>query len=239
MLAINHVTLATAATFGASIYFDKPFFLPFIVFVTFSSLLPDVDHPGSEVSNYFPFVNKVFKHRGVTHSFFGLGVFTAALFTLLNHNNKVLSIILIVIALIGVQYLGELIKRRIGHLNDLSNDFFSTKQVKLAAQWFLWILDLFLIALAFLIWKERFRQEIIILLSIGYAGHILGDFVTKDGIPLFWPIKKRQGLKLFRTGSWVESIIGFLLLIANVYLIYLFWQKFDLSNLQYWKNYLS
>ncbi|NJS41777.1 metal-dependent hydrolase [Candidatus Gracilibacteria bacterium] len=69
MLAINHVTLATAATFGASIYFDKPFFLPFIVFVTFSSLLPDVDHPGSEVSNYFPFVNKVFKHRGVTHSF--------------------------------------------------------------------------------------------------------------------------------------------------------------------------
>jgi hypothetical protein len=59
MLAINHVTLATAIAFGTSLYFEHPFFLPFISFVVFAALLPDIDHPGSEISRTFPFVNKI------------------------------------------------------------------------------------------------------------------------------------------------------------------------------------
>jgi inner membrane protein len=239
MLAINHVTLATAGTIGISVYLDKPFFLPFIIFVVFASLLPDVDHPGSEVSNYLPFVSKFFKHRGITHSIFGVTIFSSILYLLLKNYNQIFSIFLLAIALIGVQYLGKLFRKRINQIQDISNDFFSKKQLQLAIKWFIWILDLFLIALIFLIWKEQFRKEIIILLIVGYIAHIVGDFVTKDGIPLFWPIKSRQGLKLFRTGSVIESIIGFVLFIANIYLLSLFWQKFGLSGQDYWQNYLD
>ncbi len=238
MLAVNHVSLATAVTFAGSIYLETPFFLPFIAFVVFASLLPDVDHPGSEVSNYFPFVNKLFKHRGITHSILGVGIFSGALYLLLNYN-RTLSVILLVIALIGIQYLGKLISKRLNQFQNASNNFISEKQIKLAIRWFMGILDIFLIALAFLIWKERFRKEIIVLLIIGYIAHILGDYVTKDGIPLLWPIKKRDGLKLFRTGSMVESFIGFLLVVANIYLIFLFWNKFDLGSIEYWRSYID
>ena len=218
MLAINHVTLATAITFGASLYFERPFFLPFISFVVFAALLPDIDHPGSEISRTFPFVNKLLPHRGVSHSIVGSAVFAGILYFLLGQST-ILSLVLIIAALIGVRYLHKLLDKRVGQLRNFSNGFFSNKQV--------------------LIWKEQFRLEILTLLVVGYVAHIVGDFVTKDGVPIFWPFFGKIGLKLFRTGSNVEVFIGFCLLVANSYLIYLFWQKFNLSSQDYWLYYLN
>ena len=238
MLAINHVTLATATVLGASLYLDQPFFLPFILFVVFASLLPDVDHGGSEVSKFLPFIHHTLPHRGPTHSIIGVAAFGFGLQFLLGYST-ILSVILLIAGLIGVYYLEKLLERRTTQVAGMTNGFFSRKQVQLIIKLTSTVLTIFILSLLFLIWKERFRQEIILLLTIGFAGHLLGDFVTKDGIPLLWPFKIRMGLKLFRTGSWVESFIGAILLVVNVLLIYKFWNQFGLSDLAYWQGYLN
>ena len=238
MLAINHVTLSTAVTFGLSLYLDQPFFLPFIIFVAFSSLLPDIDHPNSEISNFFPGINKALPHRGVTHSIFGVGAFTFALNFLLQRD-ATFSVILILGSLIGVYILSKIMTKKIYEINNATKDFFSTKQMKLVIKTFSGTLYVFLAMLIFLIWKERFRLEIATLLIIGYAGHIIGDFITKDGIPLFWPLKVRSGLKIFRTGGAFESFLGILLFFTNIYLVYQFYQHFNVDTQSYWQNYLT
>jgi membrane-bound metal-dependent hydrolase YbcI (DUF457 family) len=237
MLAINHVTLATASVLGASLYLNQPFFLPFLVFVVFSSLLPDIDHPNSEVSNFFPVVHRVLPHRGLTHSVAGVGLFGFGLQFLLGYST-ILSLILLIFALIGVYYLEKLLEKRTRQLDRLTGDFFSDKQIKLMLRLFSGILSLFLLSLMLLIWKERFRQEIIWLLIAGFGGHLLGDLVTKDGIPLMYPFKTRFALKFFRTGGWVEGLLGFGLVLLNGFLIYQFWRQFGLSDLSYWNTYL-
>lgn len=238
MLAINHVTLAIGITFGLSLYYNQPFFLPFICFVVFAALLPDIDHPGSEISRSFPFVNKLLPHRGVSHSIFGTIIFGGILYFLLGYN-QILSLVLIIAALIGVNYLDKLLNKRVSQIRNFSGGFFSREQVRTTISLLTVILNIFFIILTFLIWKERFRLEILILLVIGYACHIVGDFVTKDGVPIFWPFFGKIGLKLFRTGSKIEVFIGFVLLLTNLYLITLFWQKFALNTQNYWLSYLS
>lgn len=49
-------------------------------------------------------------------------------------------------------------------------------------------------------------------LLFGYTLHLLADSLTKEGIPLLWPSKKRYGLipltsLRFRVGTWVEHLI--------------------------------
>ena len=149
-----------------------------------------------------------------------------------------MSIALFVFSFIGIQYLGKLLSKRLHQLQHKSKKFISEQQIKTTIAVVTKILDLFLIILAVLIWKEQFREEIIILLGIGYVGHIIGDFVTKDGIPLFWPIKLRSGLKLFRTGGGIEAFLGVLILGANVYYLWQFWELNHLSSSAYWTHYL-
>lgn len=238
MLAVNHVTLATAAVLSASLYYNEVFFLPFLLLVIFASLLPDIDHPGSEVSKFFPLINKAFPHRGVTHSIFGVVTVGFVLKFLLGYS-EILSVILIIATLIGVYFLGKISEKRTKQIASATGGFFSRTQINLILKLISGILFISTTSLLFLIWKERFRQEIIILLTLGFAAHLLGDFVTKDGIPLLWPFKNRLGLKIFRTGSWVESLIGMVLVFINLYLIHKFWIKFDLSGMAYWQNYLG
>jgi inner membrane protein len=238
MLALNHVTLSTAATFGLSLYLDQPFFLPFIIFVAFASLLPDVDHPKSEISNFFPGINKALPHRGVTHSIFGVGVFAVALYFLLQ-KDATFSVLLILGSFIGVYILSKIMTKKVYELNSVTKDFFSSKQMKFMIKSFSAVLYVFLAMLIFLIWKERFRLEIASLLTIGYIGHIIGDYITKDGIPLFWPLPFRPGLKLFRTGGGFESFLGLVLFVTNIYLVYLFYNRFGIDTQAYWQAYLT
>ncbi|RMG25303.1 MAG: metal-dependent hydrolase [Methanobacteriota archaeon] len=47
-----------------------------------------------------------------------------------------------------------------------------------------------------------------IMFTIGMLSHILADMLC-GGVQLFWPItKKRIGLKLFRTGAIIETVIA-------------------------------
>ena len=44
-------------------------------------------------------------------------------------------------------------------------------------------------------------------LCVGYLSHLLGDGLTKGGIPLLWPSKRRYSLNLFHTNSWKETVL--------------------------------
>ena len=52
---------------------------------------------------------------------------------------------------------------------------------------------------------------------IGYAAHLVGDFLTGNGIPLLWPlVRRRQGLPILgHTGGWREhAAVGAVVLVA-------------------------
>ncbi|KPV45663.1 metal-dependent hydrolase [Alicyclobacillus ferrooxydans] len=55
-------------------------------------------------------------------------------------------------------------------------------------------------------------------LVLGYALHMAADAVA-GGVPLLWPWKHRQGIRLVRTGSPVDHLIGGLAVLAFVGLI--------------------
>jgi len=56
-------------------------------------------------------------------------------------------------------------------------------------------------------------------LCLGYGSHLLGDFASNSGIPVFWPSKKRYKLPIVLfTGSWEESIIAVSLWLGAAYL---------------------
>lgn len=237
MLAINHATLATAGVLGLSIWFNEQFFLPLIVLVVFTSLLPDIDHPGSEMSQLIPVVNKAFKHRGITHSIIGMILFALLINTLLGFGVWV-SYALIAVAFFGVGFLHEILSKRINQLHSLSKGVITKKHLSTGIKILTGILYGALILVAMLIWQGRLKQEILVLLTLGFVLHTLGDFVTKEGVPLLWPLKQKFGLKLFRTGSWVESLIGVVILGVNIFLLKEFWTQFGLGSSEYWYNYL-
>jgi membrane-bound metal-dependent hydrolase YbcI (DUF457 family) len=238
MLGINHVTLATASVLGLSVYLHEPFFLPLLAYVAFAALIPDIDHQGSEMSKLIPVVNKAFKHRGITHSFLGMGVFAFGTNLILGYGLWV-RYLLIVVAFFGVYYLDKFLTVRVANIKSLGKGFISKKQTELGLHILDGLLYGSLLITSLLIWQGRLRQEILVMLVLGFMLHTLGDFVTKEGVPLLWPIKQKFGLKLFRTGSWVEGLIGGILLIVNVALIIEFWNMFEVSSPEYWMGYFS
>jgi len=50
-------------------------------------------------------------------------------------------------------------------------------------------------------------------LILGYALHMAADAIA-GGVPLFWPWKKRQGIRLVRTGGAVDHMIGGIVALA-------------------------
>lgn len=237
MLAINHVSLATATVLGLSIYYDHPFFLPLIVFVIFAALLPDIDHNKSEISQLIPVVNRFFGHRSFTHSILGTATFALIVYFSLG-SSVYISYALLAAGFIGLYYLRKLLLARTHQFDALTRGFFSRKQLIL----FVNITAVFLVLMgtiaAFTVWEDKARMEIAILLLLGYVNHLFGDFITKEGIPLLWPWKHYFGLRIFRTGSNFETFLGILLAGANVYLTYLFWIQFHVSDSIYWLQYI-
>ena len=44
-------------------------------------------------------------------------------------------------------------------------------------------------------------------LAIGYMSHLLGDYLTPQGIPFLWPQKDHYSMALFATGSVLERTV--------------------------------
>ncbi|WP_347861599.1 metal-dependent hydrolase [Salimicrobium sp. PL1-032A] len=60
-------------------------------------------------------------------------------------------------------------------------------------------------------------------LVTGATSHLFADFITKRGIPLFYPFSKKHHsfFVTFRTGSVVEKMVTFVLIIVNVWYLLL------------------
>lgn len=81
-----------------------------------------------------------------------------------------------------------------------------------------------------LLWSTSFLNVDIAVVwwagMIGFVSHLFADSLTKEGIPLFWPLPMKFGLPPFkslriRTGGFLEKFIIFpLLLIACMFLVY-------------------
>ena len=238
MLAINHATLATATALGLSIYLERPFFLPLLLFVIFAGVFPDIDHPGSELGRYFKPVGKFLPHRGITHSILGVGIFLGFIYFLLGQN-QYFTYFLIIAAIFGNYLLQKILQKYIGSIDEITKNIISEKQVNFALHILNIGINFVLVGLLFLVWNQNLRIEIAYLLGIGYIAHLIGDWVTIEGIPIFFPFKAKFGLKLFRTGSGVETFLGFCLVGLNGYLLYKYSQKFDVSSITYWTQYIS
>lgn len=76
---------------------------------------------------------------------------------------------------------------------------------------------------------------------IGFVSHLIMDIITRDGVPLLFPIPIRFGIPPFRflrlkTGGIVEKTFIFPgLIIANIYIIYHNYSKF----LDFVKHYIK
>jgi inner membrane protein len=233
MLAVNHAQLGVSVVLGLSLYYNQPFFLPLIIFVVFAAVLPDIDHPNSEVGKYFKPVGKVLPHRGVTHSLLGSAIAIYAIHVLTSYDRWFTSF-LVIAALLGWNLTKKIMKEHILAIDNHTKSLVSEKQTEALLGILNFIINLFLLIVLVLLWRQEYGKVIFQLISIGYLTHLIGDFVTIEGIPLFWPIKQKFGLRLFRTGGAVEGGIGFLLFCLNTYLIYEFVIKYGLTSPQYW-----
>ncbi|MBB3905825.1 metal-dependent hydrolase [Anoxybacteroides rupiense] len=68
-------------------------------------------------------------------------------------------------------------------------------------------------------------------LVLGYLLHILEDFLSVQGVPLFWPLQdKRYKIPLYRTGSRLETVLFYgsfslLIYIASQYQLFHEWLR--------------
>jgi membrane-bound metal-dependent hydrolase YbcI (DUF457 family) len=238
MLAINHVSLSTATVLGLAVYYNHAFFLPLIIFVIFAALLPDIDHQNSEISQLVPVINRFFGHRQFTHSILGTLAF-AFLSYMIFKPSVYATYGLLIAGFIGIYYLHKLLVARANQVNTLTHGFFSTKQLILFINLSTILLIVIACVGALTVWKSVARDEIFVLLLLGYISHIFGDWITKEGVPLFWPWKRFFGLRIFRTGGGFETFLGLLLVGANLYLLYVFSVQFHLDTRAYWEQYIT
>jgi membrane-bound metal-dependent hydrolase YbcI (DUF457 family) len=236
MLAINHSTLSTALVLGYFYWLNQPFFLPLILVSVFAGVAPDIDHPGSELGKLFKPIARMLPHRGVTHSFVGIGIF-GVLIWLTFQSATAFTYIGLGIGIFGVYLAKKILHQKIHKLDDLTFNFISKKQIDFLVDVTSFVLYFFLVIFCLVSWQEELRRQLWQVLILAYAGHILGDWVTIEGVPLFFPIKKKLGLKLFRTGSGFESFIGFILLIVNFWLISELNSRYGFLTLEYWKGF--
>jgi len=52
------------------------------------------------------------------------------------------------------------------------------------------------------------NKNIALIWFISYASHLFLDSLTKSGVPLFYPLRGKYGLRLFTTGFLFDKLIG-------------------------------
>ena len=142
---------------------------------------------------------------GKSHAVFGLGSYLLAGVTVLQQDYSFVEwVIFTPLALIG-----SLFPDLDHHNSRIKRNFF----IKLASipltlfghrTWSHSILIMLAMTSLYFFVPEALLLGLVAFL-IGYASHIIGDWMTPNGVPLFWPLKTKFRSPLnFRTGSWIE-----------------------------------
>lgn len=165
-----------------------------------SSILPDIDHPGSTVSRSLGKLSQGFAwlvskiaggHRNGTHSLIGVLILLGiSLSTTLVGFGWIWSWLMILSVLV-------LVGKEKGLLIGL------------------------VAAILTLAWYHVDDPGMLPVwcLTIGMVVHILGDMVTYGGCPVFYPDRKRYSLGLFKTDSVAEKFVYYLLSLALIVLL--------------------
>lgn len=212
MMARDHAALAVVVALGLGRLAGLP--TPELCVVaataTGAALLPDIDEPGSTVAHLLEPVTGLVAHvtkrlagghRVGTHSLLavalaGLGTWALGFITLW-HTGVPASVVPLGLSL--ALAIRGLIPRlfRPGHFVSLA----------LAALVSWWVVD-----------HVGIGYWLPLAVAGGWALHLGGDWLTKSGIPLLWPVSKRHFAWpiLDHTNSWRERVIGLVLLAGTV-----------------------
>lgn len=224
MLAVNHIALATATVLGASLWLEQPFWLPLILFVVVGSLLPDIDHSGSQLGKLVPWTSLLLKHRGATHSL--VAVILLAILPGVSSliNSQWLVVSLFFLGLLGIWLVLVVMQTFLRQTRKLTFNFFSQAQLRLIQLVVLVGLIGWLVSIYFFVLQSDNVRLALWFVWLGYGLHLVGDFLTKEGVPLLWPLKQKFGLGLLVTGGFLEKLLGFGLWILNIYWLSLIWR---------------
>ncbi|KGJ79429.1 hypothetical protein GY21_05315 [Cryobacterium roopkundense] len=147
-----------------------------------AALLPDADHGSATIAHSVPVLGK-FVTSGISRASGG-------------HRHGLHSLLAVACVWILATGLGLLIWQPSGWPQPISvgpavmtaaTVAFAAKALKLARWWSLaWLIGLAVAAFIALYAPEQ-QAWFVICVALGYAVHLLGDFLTTGGLPLLWP----------------------------------------------------
>lgn len=193
MLAINHATLAATTGLYLAVYQGYELYLPVLILVVFAGVLPDVDHPGSELGRWVKPVSWFLPHRGITHSILGVGLVYFLLNFFLKQDNAYFTYFLLIGSLFGVYLSEKIFKKHILNLDNITGKLVSVKQTEFIFKVVTIILYFSLFILLLLVWNNQLRDQFFFFINIAYISHLFGDFITIEAFHCFIQSNKNLG----------------------------------------------
>lgn len=193
-----------------------------------TAILNDIDHPDSTVSRtYGPItgvLSKVLTHRRQTHSVPGIMAFSTAVYFASVHFENMISkgFLMLVLVLIWAATL------RLFKIPGWLDDFAPIPFAALITFGQPWLDQLGI---------PRFPFEYLpFMVCLGMLVHVVGDLITHQPIPLWWPVSKRKtALKLFKAGSIPEYwIVAPMTLIGTAYVGWLWIKEITMIEWSFW-----
>lgn len=186
---------------------DVPTFVLLCTTLPGTALLPDIDHPDSTVSNVYGPLTRTFAlvldHRKQTHSIPGVLAFSTAVYAAAQFADEPVnspvwwlsrSVLFLVLTLIYASTL------RLFHIKGWLDDFLPLPVCAMITYGEPVLVQLGIQPFPF--------QDLPQLVALGMFVHIVGDWVTKQPIPLLWPFSsKGSSLKLFKAGGPFEMCV--------------------------------
>jgi membrane-bound metal-dependent hydrolase YbcI (DUF457 family) len=173
-----------------------------------AALLPDIDHPSSTVARTLGPITQIAArgvaavsggHRHATHSLLGCALFAALAFVAVQWQAGVFAVTLLCAAWF-LRLLGP------DSLDNAVGGFGEVIVATMAAWWV----------------AVNLPGSTWMVCAVGFGAvlHLVGDLVTKGGLPVLWPWEHRHSLGWFRAGSLVERLaVCPALIVASVLLV--------------------
>jgi len=211
--ALTGVLAATGTAYA--IKADVPTFVLLCTTLPGTALLPDIDHPDSTVSNVYGPITRTFArvldHRKQTHSIPGVLAFcTAVYFAAQYANEPTFSPVwwLSRSFLFGVLVMIYASTLRLFHIKGWLDDFLPIPVCAMITYGEPVLVDLGVQPFPF--------RDLPLLVALGMITHILGDWITKQKMPIFWPFSSRgSALGLFKAGGRFEMWIMLPLIVVG------------------------
>jgi len=204
--------LAVGTGLGVAIFgLSSPDWLVSSLAVCGASVLPDIDEPDSSVSREFGFVSRWFAkavnkvaggHRKLTHSLLGLGI--------------------VIGILVPLSFAREASAVMFGLLTATAWRLSIPRVLPFRRMTFL------LVGVGSGVLDYRYHPVsnhwFVLFVGLGWLVHMLGDFLTRGGIPLLYPKGEKSSYPIFGvTGSWVETVFATCLYLGFFFLAGFWW----------------